>query len=121
MTIREQLATSCEAAVDYPKNLIRHNTYEHKINTYFERLNEREDRIFNNKAEAALDFWEFDVHGKGMLVSLRPNLSSVGLHLLTYSLSAAFWHNRVRDAGELKKQLRVACLPEREDPRCRFV
>ncbi len=66
MTEKNQLDTSCEEALDFPKNLIRHNTYEHSIDSYYERLNEHESRLFHNEAQATVDFSEFDAQGKGM-------------------------------------------------------
>lgn len=61
----EQLAISCDQAESYPKNLIHPNTYEHNLTAYYQRLNEREDSMFQKEAEAALDFWEFDAQGHG--------------------------------------------------------
>lgn len=93
----EQLATSCRDARSYPQNLIRPNTYEYNLTAYYQRLNEREDSLFQNDAEAALDLWELDAQ------------------------ATAFWPSRIGYVDELRKHLRVGCPPEREDPRCRFV
>lgn len=67
----EQLATSCDDAKSYPQNLIHPNTYEYNLNAYHQRLDEREDSLFQNDAEAALDFWEFDAKGSGASGSLE--------------------------------------------------
>jgi len=69
MTVKDQLDASCEEALEFPKNLLRHNTYEHSIDSYHERLNEHEGRLFHNEAQAAVDFSEFAVQGKGMFIS----------------------------------------------------
>ena len=72
-TAMEQLAISCDEAKSYPKNLIHPNTYEYHLTAYCERLNEREVRLFQNGAEAALDVWEFDAQGKGASAKLELN------------------------------------------------
>lgn len=62
----EQLATSCEKAMEYPKNLIYHNIYEHSTNAYFDRLNEQQGRLlYDEKDKSAMDFWERDVQARG--------------------------------------------------------
>lgn len=70
----EQLATSCDDAHSYPQNLIQPNMYEYDLTAYYQRLNEREDSLFQNDAEAALDFWELDVEGDGFVDELRKHL-----------------------------------------------
>lgn len=69
----EQLATSCRDARSYPQNLIRPNTYEYNLTAYYQRLNEREDSLFQNDAEAALDLWELDAQATGALAKLELN------------------------------------------------
>lgn len=57
----------CERAASFPKNIQRPNIYEHRVDAYFERLNDQQGRIFRSeKAESAIDFWDFDVGGKGL-------------------------------------------------------
>lgn len=96
-TAMEQLATSCDDAHSYPQNLIQPNMYEYDLTAYYQRLNEREDSLFQNDAEAALDFWELDVEGN------------------------AFWPSQIGFVDELRKHLRLGAPPRRGDPRCRFV
>ena len=64
-TVMERLIASCDEAKYYPQNLIHPNTHEYNLTAYLERLNEREDSLFQNHAEAALDLWEFDAQGIG--------------------------------------------------------
>ena len=116
----EELANSCEQAKSYPHNLIHPNTYEYNLTAYYQRLNEREESLFQNDAEAALDFWEFDAQGHGASANLKPVLHLVYSSLLTLS-TAAFWPSRIGYVDELKKHMRIHSLLEREDPRCRFV
>ncbi|KAL9131379.1 MAG: hypothetical protein Q9175_006780 [Cornicularia normoerica] len=73
-TAMEQLATSCDESISYPQNLINPDLYEYNLAAYYERLNEREDSLFQNDAEAALDFWEFDAQGSGASANLELNL-----------------------------------------------
>ena len=61
----EQLAESCDKSLSYPMNLVKPNVYEYSLTAYYERLNEREGSLFQNNAEAALDFWEYDAQGNG--------------------------------------------------------
>ncbi len=62
----KELTISIKAAADYPRNIVRHNTYEHSLEAYSRLLDESESRLFAKQAEAALDFWEFDFDGKGV-------------------------------------------------------
>lgn len=61
----EQVIVSCNAAADYPKNLINSDTYEFVLNSYFDRLDERQHDLFHNEEKAGLDFWQFRDSGKG--------------------------------------------------------
>ncbi len=63
---RKELTILIEAAADYPRNIVRHNIYEHSLEAYCRLLDERESRLFAKEAEAAVDFWEFDFDGKGV-------------------------------------------------------
>ena len=72
----EQLATSCDEANSYPQNLIQPNIYNYNLTVYYQRLNEREDSLFQSDAEAALDFWEFDAHGNCASANLELDLRS---------------------------------------------
>ena len=65
MATIEQLSTQCEKALDFPKTLIRDNTYPHRMNSYLRRLNEHEDRLFQDEKFAALDFSDLDVNACG--------------------------------------------------------
>ncbi len=113
----DRFITSCNASANYPKNLVQHTIYEHTIVSYFQRLNEKEHRLFGDEAVAALDFWEMDDEGHGgspasWFLLARP--------ILTY-FDTAFWHTCVRNKTELQKQLRSAFRPGGSDPRCRFM
>ena len=70
----ELLAFSCDDSDSYPRNLIKSNVYEYTRTTYYERLSERENSLFQNDAEAALDFWEYDAHGNGASAKLGVDL-----------------------------------------------
>jgi uncharacterized protein len=62
----DALAISCDAAREYPKNLICHNTYQHVLDSYARRLKEREDSLFCSLNKAAVNFWQFDHEAQGM-------------------------------------------------------
>ena len=70
----EQLANSCDEAESYPRNLLHPTTYEYNLTAYYQQLNEREASLFQNDAEAALDFWEFDAEGNGASANLELDL-----------------------------------------------
>ena len=74
-TEMEELVSSCDQAKAYPHSLVHSNTYEYKLTAYYQRLNEREDSLFQNDAEAALDFWEFEAQGHGESANLKPDLT----------------------------------------------
>ena len=66
----DQIISSCNASADYPKNLIQSSTYEFVSNSYFEKLNEREEYLFatddrfTTEDKAALEFWELGATGR---------------------------------------------------------
>ena len=70
----EELVNSCDQAKAYPHSLVHPNTYEYNLTAYYQRLNEREDSLFQNNAEAALDFWEFDAQGYGASATFKLDL-----------------------------------------------
>lgn len=63
----DQVIVSCNAAADYPKNLIQSNTYEFVLDSYFNQLNDRQDDLFHNGDRAVLDLWDFGHSGKGVV------------------------------------------------------
>ena len=73
----EELVNSCDQAKAYPHSLVHPNTYEYNLTAYYQRLNEREESLFQNDAEAALDFWEFDAQGHGASANLKPDLQFI--------------------------------------------
>jgi hypothetical protein len=93
----DELVRSYEAASEYPKNLVCHHTFQHVLDSYSLRLGERKDSLFSDESKAAVDFWQFDHASQG------------------------FWDKRVHNASELHEQLRIGSLPQRLDPKCRFM
>ena len=63
---REQLSTQCEKALEFPKTLIHDSTYPHSLNSYLNRLNEHEHRLFQDEKNAALDFSDLDANACGI-------------------------------------------------------
>ena len=93
----DEVVRSYEAAHDYPKSLVCHQHYEHVLDSYLTRLNEREDSLFYGESRAAVHFWQFDHASQG------------------------FWDRCVHNALELREQLRIGSLPQRLDPKCQFM
>jgi len=114
-----QLNTSCEDPMDFPKNIIRHNTYEHSLKAYHERLNEHEDRLFQSEENAAVDFSELAVQGKGTTAHPFVHSSNVRTRILPFP--TVFWPTCTRNVRELREQLGVGSSPIVEGPCCRFV
>ena len=54
-----QLNRSCFNSSLFPKNLILPDTYDHCLKKYFIRLNENEEWLFCEEADAVVDFWQF--------------------------------------------------------------
>lgn len=67
----EHLISLCDDSCDYPKNLTYRNNLEYKLVAYYSKITEHRDRLFTSEKEAALDFWEFDIDGKGMLIDIK--------------------------------------------------
>lgn len=56
----ERLLESCNQAAHFPRNLIHHDTYEHSLKAYVERLDERQLGLFHKEEHARLDLVDFD-------------------------------------------------------------
>ncbi|KAI9866764.1 MAG: hypothetical protein M1813_000706 [Trichoglossum hirsutum] len=93
----ESFMKSCDAAAEYPRNLIYHNTYDYNLEAYVKRLDERESDLFSIESKASLDFWDFNEQEQ------------------------EFMPFCIRSAIELEKKLRVGAMSVRRDPRCRFI
>ena len=63
MATREQLSSQCDKALEYPKTLIHNSTYPHSLDLYLDRLNEHEDRLFQDENNAVLDFSDLGTDG----------------------------------------------------------
>jgi hypothetical protein len=57
---QEWFVRSCSEAAFYPRNLVYHDTYEHNLKAYVERLDERESLLFCKESTSILDIWEYD-------------------------------------------------------------
>ena len=70
-------AHSCNAADTYPKNLISSGAYQHTLQNYVDRLDERDNKLFVDvEDEAVLDFWELDDALAGIASQLGLKSSS---------------------------------------------
>lgn len=68
----DELARSCDAAPEYPKNLVCHQTHQYVLESYVRRLEERGDNLFCGQNKAIVNFWQFDHEAQGL--SLRKSL-----------------------------------------------
>ena len=65
----DRFIDSCIRADEFPKNLIRHETFvDYSLNDYQERLNDRASELFSSEDNGYLRFWEYDdeKHSKSM-------------------------------------------------------
>jgi hypothetical protein len=56
----ERFTRSCDEAADFPLNLIRHNTYPHKLRRYVDRLDERETELFSSEEDGEVELMDYD-------------------------------------------------------------
>lgn len=63
------LVKSCNAAAEFPKNLIYPGAYNHTLEKYVRRLDQDETRLFSRNADAAVDIWQLEDQRKGIVVS----------------------------------------------------
>jgi hypothetical protein len=56
----DDFLASCQAAADFPRNLVYHDTYEHNLTAYEERLGKREEQLFSADESANLELEEHD-------------------------------------------------------------
>jgi len=56
----DQLFASCEQAMSFPANIIHHDTYDHNLKAYVERLNKRQIDLFHADGDAKVDIVDFD-------------------------------------------------------------
>jgi hypothetical protein len=56
----ERFTRSWDEAADFPLNLVRHNTYPHKLKNYLGRLDERENELFSSEEDGDIDLMDYD-------------------------------------------------------------
>lgn len=110
----DQLIGSLNAALEYPKNLVCHHSYQHVLESCSQRLKDRENNLFCNANKALVSFWQYDVQGQGMA---RENRSGY----YKANCPAEFGEKPVRNIADLREQLRLGISPQRLDPKCRFM
>jgi vacuolar-type H+-ATPase subunit B/Vma2 len=94
----EELYAAYEKAAEYPRRtLLRQQQYAHVERQYVKNLDDREEALFEDEDETAVDIWEWQDEKRDMKLQ------------------------RVTGLAELTKHLRVSTLPSYCDPRCRYV
>ena len=63
----DEVTRLLNGAKNYPRNLARSNTVDDKLESYFEKINEHQNRLFTPGTEAGLDFCELSSDGEGLL------------------------------------------------------
>jgi hypothetical protein len=85
----EHFLASCDQAENFPKNLIHHDTYQHNLKAYVERLDKKQSYLFSDEEQGSLDLMEYDVQTR--------STSSCSL------LQLCSDENRKQFAAEIKK------------------
>jgi hypothetical protein len=64
---RQRFEDSCNAADNFPSNLVFHNTYPHILRTYVSRLDDQEnkDRLFYGENASDVEVWEYSNQHSG--------------------------------------------------------
>ena len=60
-------------ASEYPKNLVQSNLYQHRLDAYFELLNQHEDRLFDVEKVAYVQSLELKEWNCGSVNVSRDN------------------------------------------------
>jgi hypothetical protein len=75
---------SCTNTAEYPKNIVRHSSYDYLLTAYTEQLDAQESRLFCHESKAAVYIQHYDEAKKGVqdylasqqvlkAVQLKPN------------------------------------------------
>jgi hypothetical protein len=56
----DDFLVSCNAAAEFPRNLVYHDTYEHNLTAYQDRLKKRDSQLFSADESANLELEEHD-------------------------------------------------------------
>jgi hypothetical protein len=71
---KEWFVRSCSEAALYPRNLVYHDTYEHNLKAYVERLDEQESLLFCKESTSILDIWESDENSQSKNRVAHPSM-----------------------------------------------
>ena len=107
------LLQSLESYPDYPQNVLRLDLLSHTLKSYFQRLQEHSDRLFDEK-NAAVDFLDFG----------RPSELTQSEEIAQREADNSevdFLSRTVSSPQELRQHLREALDPGNHDPKCRFM
>lgn len=110
---REQFVNSCQAAAEYPENLVFSATREHTSKGYVKQLDERETKIFSKNEDLILDVLEYESPKEGKFFETET-LSMADFY------STEFCPTRIRSLEGLRKLLNGKLELNKFDPRCRF-
>ena len=81
MDEKGQLLVSCKEALLFPRNLVCHNDYEHTLNSYYNRLNEFQTKLFQDESKSALDFSELDYDSNGRSTTIRLGMFNYSIRM----------------------------------------
>ena len=62
----DQLIASCSQGLQYPQNLPAGEYLEYLLESYFQKLNENEQRLFSSESDSELAFLDFDHDGESL-------------------------------------------------------
>ena len=115
MSDNQLFSRSCTNAATFPKNIVRSTTSKHNLESFFNRLEEHNDRLFCGDGKASIELWEYLDTVQGML----PR--DIGTARRGTNGSAEFRSKLFKSADELESHLGGEQLFLQEGPRSRFV
>lgn len=110
----EQVIEMCNGSRYYPRNLSDKEYLDYVLESYLQKLNEHQSRLFSSEQSSELICRDLDQAG----------LSSCETIPLCYSaniLAPAFWNTPIRTSESLDSHLGLKPRANSLDPRCRFL
>jgi hypothetical protein len=119
MSEKERFQISCAEAANYPKNLVYHDTYDHILKGYIDRLDEQAERLFFDESKASLSVRDYDADLNGTCRSLRTYSENL---IFTLLIDYIVFENITLCSDEsVQDYFNGGQLQGREDPQCRLM
>lgn len=108
---------SCENFRQYPSHLQHRDWLIHNLKAWFERLNDQEGRLFNER-NASVNIYDYDSRQPGMTFQIAQQK----LKFANSTSQTVARESRVTSLERLQASVLAQALPSGHgDPQCRFV